>query len=95
MDAAEQKKKNKCMLYSVMLGMLIFGTANILIQDAQLKTFSDGNAFTHPYMQCSFMFMGELSVFIVYGGKKYMLHRASKSNPTVAPMSPGAVQADQ
>ena len=46
----EEKKKNKCMLYSVMLGMLIFGTANILIQDAQLKTSGDGNYFTHPYM---------------------------------------------
>ena len=71
----EEKKKNKCMLYSVMLGMLIFGTANILIQDAQLKTSAAGNYFTHPYMQCSFMFLGELSVFIVYGAKKYMLHR--------------------
>ena len=78
------------MLYSVMLGMLIFGTANILIQDAQLKTSADGNYFTHPYMQCSFMFLGELSVFSVYGAKKYMLHRKSKLNPTVTPMSPGA-----
>ena len=86
----EEKKKNKCMLYSVMLGMLIFGTANILIQDAQLKTSGDGNYFTHPYMQCSFMFLGELSVFLVYGAKKFMLQRQAKINPAMAPMSPGA-----
>ena len=46
----ENNKKKLCMTYTVMLGMLIFGTANILIQDAQLKTEADGNYFTHPYM---------------------------------------------
>ena len=63
------------MTYTVMCGMLIFGTANILIQDAQLKTMSDNNYFTHPYMQCAFMFVGEFSVFIAYGGKKYLYAR--------------------
>lgn len=58
-----------------MIGMLIFGTANILIQTAQLKTSGAGNYFTHPYMQTSFMFAGELSVFIAYVGKKYYLAR--------------------
>ena len=91
----EEKKKNLCMTYTVMLGMLIFGTANILIQDAQLKTKSDGNYFTHPYMQCAFMFVGELSVWIAYGGKKFMYARKAADNPAVAPMSPGAQQAGQ
>ena len=86
----EEKKKNLCMTYTVMLGMLIFGTANILIQDAQLKTKSDGNYFTHPYMQCAFMFVGELSVWIAYGGKKFWYARQAADNPAVAPMSPGA-----
>ena len=45
-------------------------------------------------MQCSFMFVGELSVFIAYGGKKWMMAREAKTNP-VAPMSPGAQQANQ
>ena len=71
----EAKKKNLCMTYTVMLGMLIFGTANILIQDAQLKTEADGNYFTHPYIQCAMMFIGELSVFMAYGGKKFMNSR--------------------
>jgi len=89
----EPPKKPMCMTYTVMLGMLLFGTANILIQDAQLKTTSDGNLFTHPYLQCSIMFLGELSVFMVYGGKKIMLARKAKANPALAPMSPGALQA--
>jgi hypothetical protein len=71
----EVQKKPLCMTYSVMLGMLIFGTANILIQDAQLQTSSDNNLFTHPYMQCAFMFVGELSVFLAYGGKKFIYAR--------------------
>ena len=91
----EAPKKDLFMTYMVMCGMLIFGTANILIQDAQLKTKSSGNLFTHPYMQCSFMFLGELSVFFVYGGKKYYLARKTQKNPTLPPMSPGAQQADQ
>ena len=91
----EENKKPLCLTYTVMVGMLIFGTANILIQDAQLKTKGAGNYFTHPYMQTSFMFMGELSVFIAYNFKKCWLARKAKENPTVAPMSPGAVQAGQ
>ena len=69
------------MTYTVMIGMLIFGTANILIQDAQLKTKSDGNYFTHPYMQCAFMFVGEFSVFMVYGGKKLLYAHKARENP--------------
>ena len=71
----ENKKKPMCCTYTVMLGMLIFGTANILIQDAQLKTIGEHNYFTHPYLQCSFMFVGELSVFLAYGGKKFLASR--------------------
>lgn len=58
-----------------MIGMLLFGTCNILIQTAQLKTKGAGNYFTHPYMQTSFMFIGELSVFVVYIGKKFYMAR--------------------
>ena len=90
----EPVKKPMCMTYSVMCGMLIFGTANILIQDAQLKTTSDGNLFTHPYVQCSIMFLGELSVWIAYGGKKVLYARRAAADPASAPMSPGAAQAN-
>ena len=34
-----------------------------------------GNLFTHPYMQTSMMFAGELSVFLAYAGKKIWLTR--------------------
>lgn len=91
----EEKDKKKCMTYTVMLGMLLFGTANILTQDAQNKTNSAGNPFTHPYMQTSFMFIGELSVFSVYIVKRFMQNRELKNNPNAAPMSPGTVKAGE
>ena len=40
---------NKCLLYSVMLGMLITGSANTLIQSYQNDEVALGNKFTHPY----------------------------------------------
>ena len=55
---------------------------------------SDGNYFTHPYMQCAFMFVGEFSVWIAYGGKKFFYSRRVADNPTAAPMSPGAQTAN-
>ena len=92
----EEQKKNMWMTYGVMLGMLIFGSANTLIQDAQLKTEADGNLFTHPYMQCAFMFVGELSVWIAYGGKKYMRAKKVQESPVVAPMlSPISLSANE
>lgn len=75
--------------------MLLFGTANILIQDEQLKTKAEGNFFTHPYMQCSFMFIGELSVFGVYGVKKFFMARKAAANPAITPMSPGTQMAGE
>ena len=41
------------------------------------------------------MFVGELSVFIAYGGKKFMYARRQRENPAQAPMSPGAQAAGQ
>ena len=48
---AEGEGNNKlCLTYTMMIGMLIFGTANIIIQDLQNQTCALGNFFTHPYM---------------------------------------------
>ena len=41
------------------------------------------------------MFVGELSVFLAYGGKKYLLARSAKQNPAQPPMSPGAQMAGE
>ena len=71
----EEQKKSLCLTYSVMIGMLIFGTANVIVQDLQNQTCAKGNLFTHPYMQTSMMFAGELSVFLAYAGKKIWLAR--------------------
>ena len=33
MSSEEEKKNNKCLTYTVMIGMLIFGSANTIVQD--------------------------------------------------------------
>ena len=75
MSSEEEKKNNKCLTYTVMIGMLIFGSANTIVQDYQNKTVSDGNLFTHPYFQAAIMFAGEFSVFGAYGIKKWRIAR--------------------
>jgi hypothetical protein len=69
----EEKKKNMCFIYMMMGGMLIFGSANTLVQDYQNKAVGDHNLFTHPYFQSAIMFAGEFSVFIAYGIKKWRI----------------------
>jgi len=80
-----------------MIGMLVFGSANTLIQSAQNNTESDGNLFTHPYFQAAIMFAGELTVFGAYGVKKFTIARAAAKNPESASMmlSPGTQQAGE
>lgn len=58
---------------------------------------SDGNYFTHPYLQTAIMFAGELSVFGAYGVKKYYLSRQLAKNPESAKLvlSPGTQSANQ
>lgn len=95
-DKNDSNKASKLFVYSVMGGMLVFGTANTIVQDLQNETYALGNKFTHPYMQTGMMFAGELSVFIVYGFKKWQLKReAAKKGPNEAPMSPVARQAGE
>jgi len=74
----EEEKKPmslKVKTYAFMTSMLVFGTANIIIQDEQNQTKSAGSLFTHPWMQCSFMFVGEFSVLGAYGIKKWYYNR--------------------
>jgi len=54
----------------IMLGMLMFGTANTILMKVQNKTpGKDGVKFNHPFVQCAIMFIGELFCLIAYGGK--------------------------
>ena len=53
-------------LYALMVGMLITGTANTLIQKYQDETFAANNYFSHPYLQCGVMFFGEFSCWGLY-----------------------------
>ena len=60
-------------LYTMMVGMLLTGSANTLIQKYQNDSVALGNYFTHPYFQTAIMFSGELCVFIAYGFKKWLM----------------------
>ena len=97
MTEEEKKKANKCLTYGVMLGMLVFGSANTLVQDYQNQSVALGNYFTHPYFQAGIMFAGEFSVFIAYGFKKWRIAREAAKNPEKAKMllSPGTQQAGE
>jgi hypothetical protein len=44
-----QEETSKLFMYSVMLGMLITGSANTIVQKYQNNACADGNPFTHPY----------------------------------------------
>ena len=97
-DAGPAKPKtSNVFLYSVMLGMLLTGSANTLIQKYQNDTISKGNYFTHPYFQTAIMFAGELSVFIAYGVKKYWIKRQVAADPEKAKilLSPGTQKAGE
>ena len=91
-----EQKTSKCFLYSIMLGMLISGSANTLILKYQNDESSDGNLFTHPYFQTWIMFLGELTVFGAYGVKKqYIKRQATQTGDAALLMSPGTRQAGQ
>ena len=73
---SEKPKVSNVFLYSIMMGMLLSGTANTLVgkyldnsEAPKGKDYPRGDTtgcylFTHPYMQTSFMFIGEISCFI-------------------------------
>ena len=96
-DNEAQGGPSKVFLYSIMLGMLITGSANTIVQDLQNDEIAYGEKFTHPYFQTAIMFTGELSVFLAYGVKKWWLAREARLHPEKAEMilSPGTQQANQ
>ena len=88
---------SKVFLYSVMIGMLVTGSANTLLQSYQNQTCAYGNFFTHPYFQTLIMFSGELSVFLAYGVKKWYYAKKAKEEPGEQKwlMSPGRAKAGE
>ena len=92
----EKASVGKCFVYSVMLGMLLSGSANTLVQKYQDQSVSAGNLFTHPYFQTLIMFTGELTVFGAYGLKKlWMNSKAKQTGDASLAMSPGTRQAGE
>ncbi len=52
----------------IMLAMLLTGAANTILQKIQNQTKgAEDEKFTHPYVQCAIMFIGEFSCLGVYG----------------------------
>ena len=98
---------SKVFLYCIMGGMLCFGTANTLI--GKYLDLSQGPKeggpnpaagycyyFVHPYLQTSFMFLGELFCFVFLFVKLYLDKRAAKeANNSSILLSPGTQMATQ
>ena len=59
-------------LYTIMMGMLVTGSANTLVLKWQDDTVSECNSFTHPYFQGMVMFLGEFCCWIFYFVKRQM-----------------------
>ena len=93
---ADTQKVSKCFIYCVMIGMLLSGSANTLVQKLQDQAVAAGNLFTHPYFQTLIMFTGELSVLGAYGIKKWWMNaQAKKTGDAALMMSPGTKQAGE
>lgn len=73
----EQEGISNASLYTIMVLMMAFGSANTLVMKAQddfvvegYNRNGDRRQFTHPYFQCFNMFCGELCCLFVYFIKK-------------------------
>ncbi len=81
----EKPKVSKIFLYGIMGGMLAFGTANTLVGkylDTSKAPKESGEPdkcynFAHPYLQTTFMFLGEFLCFILLGIKILLDRRAA------------------
>ena len=69
-------------LYTIMILMMLFGSANTLVMKAQDDFATDGinvhgkpAHFIHPYFQCFNMFLGELCCLIPFFLKKLYYRR--------------------
>ena len=66
---------NKLGLYSLMLGMLLFGTASTLVLKTMNEQRVKGHDFNHPYLMTATMFLGETFCLAFF----YMFQRKSSS----------------
>ena len=70
--------------------MLLFGTCNTLAMKAQDNIdIGNGNTYTHPYVQCANMFIGELMCLIVYFIKTSLKKKKVTEGQMEIPLSPG------
>lgn len=69
----------------IMLGMLIAGTGNTILMKIQNLTPGEQKQglpknFTHPFVQCAVMFIGELLCLVAYGAKiAYQKYQTKKN----------------
>jgi len=57
----------------IMLAMLLTGTANTILMKMQNLTVVSGDKFSHPFVQCTIMFIGEFMCLGIYGAKTLYL----------------------
>jgi len=53
----------------IMLAMLLTGTANTILMKMQNLTWVGNAHFSHPFVQCTIMFIGEFLCLGIYGAK--------------------------
>lgn len=109
-DPNENKNKiSNAALYTIMILMMAFGTANTLILKYQddfqvggVDRNGDPKQFNHPYFQCANMFLGEFVCLFVYAAKVQYLkckNKKTQDDPQSAqdavPLSPGAKIAEE
>ena len=87
--SGEEKEEqiSNALLYTIMILMMLFGTANTLVLKYQDDFHVGGlgkdgkpKQFVHPYFQCANMFLGEFCCLFVYFGKKFYLKSKAKQS---------------
>ena len=68
------------LLYGIMIGMLLTGTAITLFEKIEDEVISDCNYFIHPYIQSMFQFFGEFLCFVPLGIKRLVYGHENKVN---------------
>lgn len=80
--------ENRCILYTFMFCMLIFGTLNTIAGKAMDMAHSRGELFNHPYFQTAGMFLGEFFCIFYY----FIYKKVAKLEQGQEPLKPKTLE---
>ena len=69
---------SKCLMYTYLIGMILWGTANTILLSLQFAESSLDVKYIHPWFQTITMFFGEAYCLVVYYVMKFMQNRKRK-----------------